>query len=296
MALTPVLEPTKTRPTTQHLTGPGSQVFLKNSFSLITLILFGAVLQSILVLILPLRFALAPAAVVFAVRILDHVLMIYNLKPNQYMSSVLLGKYSYQVPDSAGRFSDKPSDEPITVFMLSARSNHPAGVFAPGFAEMGKYMRKMDQELEAMDPTVSGFLGKTLWTNGTDRDGGNEVASISYWRSPEHIHAYAHGKTHSEAWDWFNKEVLKKGINYIGISHDLFAVPKGHWENIYINMEPTSLGAARFLRKGDKSSGEEDVWVRGIVDARKGQLRHSAGRLTWGTEQHEKYIGSELDV
>lgn len=212
------------------------------------------------------------------------------------MSKVLLGKHSYQVPDTSGHFSTEPSAEPITVFMLSARCNHPGGIFASKIRKLAVFNRKMDRELDELDPRESGFLGKTGWINSSDRDGGNETMSISYWRSPEHVHAYAHNsKLHQEAWDWFNTDVLRKGVDYISISHDLFSVPKGHWENIYINFEPTSLGAARYLRpKGEK--GEEDVWVRGVVDARRGQLRHSAGRMTGIAEQHEKYLGSDLDL
>lgn len=223
--------------------------------------------------------------------------MIYKLKPNPYMSNVLVGKYSYQVPDASGQFSSNFSAEAVTVFMLSVRSNHPAGALAPMSRVMGKYARAMDKELEELDQRTSGFLGKTGWINSTDRDGGNEMMSISYWRSPEHVHAYAHyGKMHQEGWNWFNKDVLEQGIDYMSISHDLFSVPKGHWENIYVNFQPTSLGAARFLKPG-KEKGEEDTWVRGIVDARRGQLKHSAGRMTTGTVvQPEKYLGSKFDV
>ena len=56
-------------------------------------------------------------------------------------------------------------------------------------------------------------------------------------------------------------------------------------ENVYINFQPTGLGATTYLRKGDgkvESGGVADEWISPLVDARKGKVSSSAGRLGRG--------------
>ena len=52
---------------------------------------------------------------------------------------------------------------------------------------------------------------------------------------------------------------------------------------MYTNFQPTGLGAATYLRRGDKGEMEggvvEDCWVSPLVDARRGKLARSSGRL-----------------
>ena len=136
--------------------------------------------------------------------------------------------------------------------------------------------------------------------SSTDRDGVIETVNISYWRTLDDIHTFAYGPLHREAWQWWDKSV--KGFEHIGINHEIFAADPHHWEAIYVNFQPTLLGATTYLKKGDKLVGGvvEDQYVGALVDARKGPLRTSAGRLGWEpTFNREKFgqvVASEEKV
>ena len=69
--------------------------------------------------------------------------------------------------------------------------------------------------------------------------------TISYWKTVEHLHAFAHSPAHREGWDWWLKG--RKEYPHLGIYHETFAAPAGHWENIYENMVPIGMGMFFFL-------------------------------------------------
>ena len=75
---------------------------------------------------------------------------------------------------------------------------------------------------------------------GTTPDTGNMVVSLSYWENVESLHAFAQGPAHRAGWDWWNR--TEKQLAHIGIMHDVYAAPKGHWENIYLNFRPFGMG------------------------------------------------------
>ena len=107
-----------------------------------------------------------------------------------------------------------------------------------------------------------------------------EFTFISYWRSIEDLHAFAHGPLHRQAWTWWEKTL--KQHDAIGINHEIYEADAGHWENVYINFQPTGLGATTYLRTNDgKVEGGEvsEEWISPLVDAGRGKLRSSAGRL-----------------
>ncbi len=69
------------------------------------------------------------------------------------------------------------------------------------------------------------------------------VSVIQYWRSFEHLEAYAKArdKAHLPAWQAFNKAVGSNGD--VGIWHETYVIEPGQYENIYNNMPPYGLGA-----------------------------------------------------
>jgi hypothetical protein len=101
---------------------------------------------------------------------------------------------------------------------------------------------------------------------------------ISYWRSLEAVHAYAHSPLHREAWLWWDKTL--PAHKHIGFMHEVFEAPKGMWEGVYINFQPVLLGATTYLKRGVKTEGGkvEDEWVSGLLDANRGRLKTSNGR------------------
>ena len=70
------------------------------------------------------------------------------------------------------------------------------------------------------------------------------VGTIQYWRSFEHLHAYAHARDakHLPAWAEFNRRIGGNGS--VGIWHETYAVAPGQYETIYANMPRFGLGLA----------------------------------------------------
>ena len=73
-------------------------------------------------------------------------------------------------------------------------------------------------------------------------DGANGIKTIhiSYWKSIEHLHAFAHSPSHREGWAWWDE--YRKHSSDIGIYHETYLSPAGHWETIYENCQPLGLG------------------------------------------------------
>ncbi|TAQ85125.1 hypothetical protein B7494_g6542 [Chlorociboria aeruginascens] len=224
---------------------------IQANFSLSTILLIGATLQTILILILPARYALTPAVFLLIARTLDTALITYGFKPNPYLKNMLPKKTTAQVMSKDGTYAG-PGKEKIAVLLLGAKSNHPLGVFAPDYNIVGDYLQKMTDELES-DPTQdTGFLGQTGFIH-QDANGANELLFLSYWRTLEDVHRYAHGPTHLEAWKWWEKTLKKH--DYIGFMHEVYEADRGSWETVYINFQPTDLGATTYLKKDGKLQG-----------------------------------------
>jgi Domain of unknown function (DUF4188) len=198
------------------------------------------------------------------------------------MKSVVPGKTSAQLPNDDGSFGPRPAAKPITVLFLGASSNHPMGLLAPGFKEMGKWMSGMQKDIDARAEEY-GLLGSTSWL-GAERSSGNEIMYVMYFKDPEGLHRFAHDPLHREAWNGWGKMYTKSP--YISIWHETFTAPAGAWESIYANSHPTMLGAVQVPIKTEKDT----VWSGTLVDASRGQLKSSRGRMnkTDGSE-NEKY-------
>ena len=174
--------------------------------------------------------------------------------------------------------------------MLGAKTNHPMNVFAPGFSKMKDFVDRMAKDLDSKAPD-NGFLGQTAWFN-RDKNGCVQFNLISYWRTIEDIHGFAHDALHFEAWQWWEQMFKEGNSGHLGINHEIYAATKGQWESIYANFQPTGLGATTYLRRGDKLVGGvvDDTWISPLVEANNGQLRTSAGRLgRVPATQHYKY-------
>jgi hypothetical protein len=96
------------------------------------------------------------------------------------------------------------------------------------------------------------------------------------------VHRFAYGEKHRKAWDCFNS-LTKERSDFLGINHEIFSSEPGQWEAIYGNFQPILLGATTYLKRGYKMIGGtvEDKWISPLVDATRGKLRTSAGRLGW---------------
>jgi hypothetical protein len=99
-------------------------------------------------------------------------------------------------------------------------------VHAPVALAMPKMIRELMKHPEL------GFLGARqagLWL-------------VQYWRSFDHLVAYARNKDaqHFPAWVKFNKKIASNGD--VGIWHETYLVKEGQYETLYNNMPPSGFG------------------------------------------------------
>ena len=123
-------------------------------------------------------------------------------------------------------------DDGIVVFLIGMRINSWLKIHQ--WLPVTRAMPKMLRELMA-NPS-SGLLGSTfaLTSQGP--------LLVQYWESTEKLMAYASDRTsqHYPAWSEFNRRVGTNGN--VGIWHETYAVPRGHFEAIYVNMPAIGLG------------------------------------------------------
>lgn len=255
----------------------GFHDMLRGNFNISTWLLFGALIQSLVVVLIPRVYAVLPVVLVLLVRFADTMAITFGFKANPYLKDAILHRVTPQIPDADGQFSDEASNEKVTVLLLGAKCNHPLGMFAPNFKDLGDLLTGMVRQLER-NSVEHGFYGGSSWVQH-DKNGALEVLFISYWRSAEDVHKYAYGDLHRKTWDWWT--ALDENNKHLGINHEIFEVDRRHWEGVYINFQPTNLGATTYLQKGDKMIGGtvEDRWIHPLVDARRGKWRTSSGRL-----------------
>ena len=129
-----------------------------------------------------------------------------------------------------GRFT-VATDEVSTVFLIGMRLNHLLRIdkWLPVIRAMGRMLRELHAE------PAHGFLGAKVvfyWRG---------VGLIQYWRSFEHLEAYARlkGGTHVGAWACGTDD-----DGSVGIWHKTYPVAAGAYECVYGNMPPFGLSAA----------------------------------------------------
>jgi hypothetical protein len=122
-------------------------------------------------------------------------------------------------------------DGDFVVFLIGMRINKPWKIrtWWPAF----RAMRPMLKELDA-NPNL-GCLGYTFgWP-----------VIVQYWRSFDHLEAYARDRdaAHWPAWVEFNRR-MKETRGDVGIWHETYRIHAGDYEAIYSGMPPFGLGQA----------------------------------------------------
>ncbi|CRG91708.1 hypothetical protein PISL3812_08759 [Talaromyces islandicus] len=257
-------------------------VLLRDQLPISTWLLLGASVHGALSLLLP-QSGIYISGVVFlvlALRTVKALLQAYGILHNPEIDHAVLGKVSAQIPDPEGNMPTQPSQEGVVVMMLGIKSNHPLGSFAPGFQKIGKAFGDMLKVLDSPEGREKyGFLNLSSYV-GTEASASNEIMTISYWRNIEGIHEFAHSPVHREIWDWWNR--TEKQHPYISIMHELYRANglSGAHENIYINCRPTLLGGSAYPIKATNDKEDSEVaWRNPLVEAKKGVLASSDGRL-----------------
>lgn len=122
-------------------------------------------------------------------------------------------------------------DGDFVVFLIGMRINKPWKLHK--WLPVARAMPRMIRELEARPE--SGFLGHVMSLS----------VIVQYWRSFEHLEAYArdHDQRHWPAWMDFNKRVGSSRGD-VGIWHETYRVRAGEYECVYSGMPPFGLAKA----------------------------------------------------
>jgi hypothetical protein len=122
----------------------------------------------------------------------------------------------------------------FVVFLIGARMLKPWKVWK--WWPVVRAMTAMRMEL-AQHPEL-GLL------HAQDFNGFPDAMTVQYWKSFEHLEAYAKARDHKHlpAWQSFYKRVGMDGD--VGIWHETYLISPGRYENIYGGMPRFGLGAA----------------------------------------------------
>ena len=120
-------------------------------------------------------------------------------------------------------------DGDFVVFLIGLRVNKPWKIhkWLPVFLATPRMLKEL-----AANPE-SGFLGHVM----------SPRVIVQYWRSFDHLEAYARSKDqeHWPAWVAFNKRVGASRED-VGIWHETYQVRAGEYEAVYSGMPPLGLG------------------------------------------------------
>jgi hypothetical protein len=132
-----------------------------------------------------------------------------------------------------GRYTAEIRDD-FVVFLIGMRVNRL--LFLHKWLPVAFAMPRMLKEL--LSHPEMGLLHAQSFVSG------RTVMVLQYWRSFEHLHAYAHAKDlqHLPAWAEFNRKVGSNGS--VGIFHETYLVSSGSFECVYANMPPFGLSKA----------------------------------------------------
>ena len=120
-------------------------------------------------------------------------------------------------------------DGDFVVFLIGMRINKPWKIhkWLPVFLAMPRMLKEL-----AANPE-SGFLGHIM----------SPRVIVQYWRSFDHLEAYARSKDqeHWPAWVAFNKRIGASRED-VGIWHETYQVRAGEYEAVYSGVPPIGLG------------------------------------------------------
>ncbi len=146
-------------------------------------------------------------------------------------------------------------DGNFVVFLFGMRINKiwKFHKWVPAFLAMPRMLKELDQHPEAGCLGHSG-VGRTI---------------VQYWRSFEHLEAYARAKDkqHWPAWVDFNRRVGGSRGD-VGIWHETYIVKPGEYEAIYSGMPPHGLGRIGRLvpATGNRDAAKSRLSTLGVTN------------------------------
>ena len=257
-----------------------SQLLIKDTIKLPTILAIGALIQTAIIAVAPARYALIPLVLVLARAIITTIVQTRSPEDNSFATDTVYGRVTAQLPSrSTGAFGTQPAAQSLVVFHLGVRINHPLGPLAPGVKEIGEHFNAMTESMSQRRDEF-GMLSTTMWRS-TERETNNNLMMIAYFRDIQDLNRFAHDKVHREGWDWYHNFAKKSGNKHIGIYHETFVASPGQYETIYVDCVPTLLGASNVRIKVDdeKHQLQEETWTRALVSADHSALRSQSRRM-----------------
>ena len=125
---------------------------------------------------------------------------------------------------------------------MTIRKPHRLDLWMPVFLAMPPMLAELGRNKAAAAAGEAPDLG---CLGATTLLGAKGPWTTQYWRSVDHLYAYAHATEHAHlpAWRAFNKTV-RRHPDAVGIWHETFVVPAGGIETFYGNGARIGLGAA----------------------------------------------------
>jgi len=124
------------------------------------------------------------------------------------------------------------NEQELVVFLIGMRVNKVWKVqkWAPVAVAMTRMLKELNEHPEM------GFLGAETTLNFPT------TLMLQYWRSFEDLAVYAGNRNavHLPAWREFNLQIGSNGD--VGIWHETYRIPAGHYEAVYNNMPAFGLG------------------------------------------------------
>jgi hypothetical protein len=151
-----------------------------------------------------------------------------------------------------GRFTADVTG-PLTVFVIGMRINKFYRV--DKWLPVARAMKPMIAELSA-NPE-SGFLGAERMRHGL-----RTIVFLQYWRSFDHLEAYARDRTqsHMPAWKQFYRKA--NAGEAVGIFHETYCVDPGRFETVYGNMPSFGLGRVAGLTPAEGARNKARVRMK----------------------------------
>ncbi|KAI9663033.1 MAG: hypothetical protein M1821_008081 [Bathelium mastoideum] len=290
-----LLEPRTERPKFQSQSDYSGSNVIRDQFTISTWLALGAGLQTVLTLLLPFRYAVLPALLFLTLHTASTLLVSLGLRSNPLRQHVVPTKFAARLPFASLSLTannNKPASPPsLVVFLLGFQINHPLGLLAPGGRTINQHFAALMDDIHTRADEY-GLVGHMPLQGGV-RGAKNDLVQLMYFRDVEGLHRFAHDPLHKAAWRWWNEAVGasqgkdgKKGRNtipHLGIWHEAYVVQPGGWETIYAQTTPTGLGAGWVKRQGgaggEGEKAEREEWLSVMVDARRGAMRTSSGRM-----------------
>lgn len=138
------------------------------------------------------NYALLPAATILSLRVVDALMIHFDLKRNPYLvGSIIKKRTTAVVPDMDGNLV-APGSQKVAIILLGAKSNHPFGVLAPEFLKTFKWLAEMNASFDGARPhgcktSLTSFLAflpvLTLISQSSVKRTGSAKTSEAPWSS-----------------------------------------------------------------------------------------------------------------